>query len=255
MRPDAVHRVLDAELQAARQRRGAAPEVLDVGGGSGVWAVPLAEQGCRVTVIEPSPNALATLHRRAKEAGVADLVIGVQGDTESMLDPASGSSATMPALGELAPTGGADVVLAHGVLEVVDDVRLAVAAMTAALRPGGVVSVLVANRYAAVLGRALAGRLTDARHLLDDPDGRVGAADPLLRRFDLDGLAELLDGGGLDVEVLQGHGVLSDLVPGAVLEATPGATEALAELELAAAARSPLRDLATRLHALARRPA
>ncbi|SDM91577.1 class I SAM-dependent methyltransferase [Allokutzneria albata] len=244
MRPDAVHRVLDAELQAARQRRGTAPEVLDVGGGSGVWAVPLAEQGCRVTVVEPSPNALATLHRRANDAGVADLVIGVQGDTE-----------TLATLGELAPAGGADVVLAHGVLEVVDDVRLAVAAMTAALRPGGVVSVLVANRYAAVLGRALAGRLADARQLLDDPDGRVGSADPLLRRFDLDGLAELLVGCGLDVEALQGHGVLSDLVPGAVLEATPGATEALAELELAAAARSPLRDLATRLHALARRPA
>ncbi|MFB9908238.1 class I SAM-dependent methyltransferase [Allokutzneria oryzae] len=252
MRPDAVHRVLDAELRAARQRRGSAPEVLDVGGGSGVWAVPLAEQGCRVTVIEPSPNALATLHRRAKEAGVADLVIGVQGDTETMLDPASTSST---ALGELAPSGGADVVLAHGVLEVVDDARLAVAAMTEALRPGGVVSVLVANRYAAVLGRALAGRLADARRLLDDPEGRVGPADPLLRRFDLDGIAELLKGAGLDVEVLQGHGVLSDLVPGAVLEATPGAAEAMAELELAAAARSPLRDLATRLHAMARRPA
>src|SRR5687767_9946688 len=66
MRPDAVHRVLDAELTAARDRRGGEPpRVLDVGGGSGVWAVPLAVAGCTVTVVDPSPDALATLHRRA----------------------------------------------------------------------------------------------------------------------------------------------------------------------------------------------
>ncbi|NUT51716.1 MAG: SAM-dependent methyltransferase, partial [Saccharothrix sp.] len=52
MRPDAVHRVLDAELTAARDRRGGEPpRVLDVGGGSGVWAVPLAVAGCAVTVV------------------------------------------------------------------------------------------------------------------------------------------------------------------------------------------------------------
>jgi hypothetical protein len=49
--------------------------------------------------------------------------------------------------------------------------------------------------------------------------------------------------------------VVSDLVPGSVLESNPGAAEALAELELAAATRSPLRDVAARLHVLARRPA
>ena len=63
MRPDAVQRVLDAELTAARERRGGEPpRVLDVGGGSGVWAVPLAAAGCVVTVVEPTPNALATLN-------------------------------------------------------------------------------------------------------------------------------------------------------------------------------------------------
>ncbi|MCK2243191.1 MULTISPECIES: bifunctional 2-polyprenyl-6-hydroxyphenol methylase/3-demethylubiquinol 3-O-methyltransferase UbiG [unclassified Crossiella] len=239
MRSDAVHRVLEAELAAVRDRGVSAPRVLDVGGGSGVWAVLLAAAGCAVTVVEPSPNALATLQRRAREAGVADRVTAVQGDVDFLLD--------------VVEPGGADLVLGHGLLEVVDDVTAAIAALAAAAVPGGVVSVLVANRYAALVGRALAGRLGEARRLLDDPDGRVGPADQLQRRFDADSLGELLAGAGLAIEVLQGDGVLTDLVPGAVLDATPGAAEALAELELAAAARPPLRDLATRLHAVGRR--
>ncbi|MDQ2589023.1 class I SAM-dependent methyltransferase [Saccharothrix yanglingensis] len=240
MRPDAVHRVLDAELAAARDRRGGEPpRVLDVGGGSGVWAVPLALAGCSVTVVDPSPDALATLHRRAAEVGVLDRVTAVQGDTDA-----------------LEPHGGADLVLGHGVLEVVDDASAALAALAGAAVPGGAVSVLVANRFAAVLHRAIAGRLVDARRLLDDEAGQlVGARDPLLRRFDVAGLEALVLASGLKVELLQGHGVVSDLVPGSVLDANPGAAEALAELELAASTRSPLRDVAARLHVLGRKSA
>lgn len=240
MRPDAVHRVLDTELAAARERRGGEPpRVLDVGGGSGVWAVPLAAAGCVVTVIEPSPNALATLHRRATEAGVAERITAVQGDTDALDADAS-----------------ADLVLGHGLLEVVDDAAVALNALAKAVAPGGAVSVLAANRFAAVLHRAIAGRLVDARRLLDDEAGQLaGSREPLQRRFDVVGLEALVLGAGLELELLQGHGVVSDLVPGSVLEANPGAAEALAELELAAATRSPLRDVAARLHVLARRRA
>lgn len=239
MRPDAVHRVLDTELAAARARRGGEPpRVLDVGGGSGVWAVPLAVAGCSVTVVDPSPDALATLHRRATEAGVPDRVTAVQGDTDV-----------------LEREGSADLVLGHGLLEVVDDAPAALAALAAAAAPGAAVSVLVANRFAAVLHRAIAGRLVEARRLLDDEAGQLaGTRDPLLRRFDAAGLEELVLGAGLKVELLQGHGVVSDLVPGSVLDANPGAADALAELELAAATRPPLRDVAARLHVLARKP-
>jgi len=241
MRPDAVYRALEAEVAAARRRRGGqAPTVLDVGGGSGVWAVPLAAAGCRVTVIEPSPNALATLNRRAAEAGVVDAITAVQGDTD--------------ALDRLVPPGSADLVLGHGVLEVVDDVAVAVTALTTACAPGGAVSVLVANRYAVVLYRALAGRLGDALRLLDDATGQLpGSGESVLRRFDVAGLEVALKDAGLVIELLQGHGVVSDMVPGAVLEGNPGAADALAQLELAAATRPPLRDVAARLHALARR--
>ncbi|MDQ3886550.1 MAG: class I SAM-dependent methyltransferase [Actinomycetota bacterium] len=239
MRAPAVHRALEIEVADARRRLGEMPRVLDVGGGSGVWAVPLARAGCTVTVVDTSPNALATLRRRAGEAGVTGRITPVQGDADHLDDAV--------------PAASADLVLGHEVLEVLDDVRAAVVAFAAAAAPGGAVSVLVANRHAAVLGRALAGRLTEARQLLDDPDGRLGTTDPLLRRFTTVRLVRLLEDSGLTVEQLQGDSVLSDLVPGAVLEAHPGAAEQLSDLELAAARHPPLRDIASRLHALARR--
>src|SRR4051812_38341561 len=46
-------------------------DVLDVGGGTGGFAVPLAELGHRVTVVDPSPDALASLERRAQDVDVS----------------------------------------------------------------------------------------------------------------------------------------------------------------------------------------
>jgi len=233
-----VRLALDAEVTAAAGRRGEPPAVLDVGGGSGMWAVPLAAAGCAVTVVDPSPDALAVLRRRARDAGCAERIAAIQGDTE--------------VLGDLVPAAGADIVLAHGVLEVVDDATVAMAALAAATAPGGALSVLVANRFAAVLARAAAGRVDEARRLLADPDGRL-PFEAVLRRLDAERLGSMLAAAGLAVELLQGDGVVTDLMPRSVVDATPAGTAALEELERVAAVTPPLRDVATRLHALARR--
>lgn len=228
--------VIGALLRAAPCR------VVDVGGGTGVWAVPLAQAGCEVVVVDPSPNSLAALARRAAEAGVADRVSGVQGDVDSLLGPDPHHSVA---------GRGADLVLAHGVLEVVDDVPTALRALAGLLDPGGVLSVLVACRAGTALQRAVSGRLGESRHILDDPDGRSGPTDVLLRRFDAADLHEQITAAGLVVERTSGDGVLADLLPGVVREASSAGE--LAELEQTAAASRALGAVASRLHVLARR--
>lgn len=212
--------------------------VLDLGGGSGVFAVPLAELGYRVTVVDTSPNALATLQRRAAEVGVAGRVTAVSGDVDGLA-------------GELVD-GGYDLVLCHQLLEVVDDPAKTLATVAGAVRPGGCASVLVASRAATVLSRAMGGHPRDALRALTDPAGRWGDADGLLRRFDTAEVSALIADAGLVVEAVHGVRVVADLVPG-TLEAVPGAADALRTLELAAAALPPYRDIATQLHVLARR--
>jgi SAM-dependent methyltransferase len=218
--------------------RGQAPlSVVDVGGGTGGFAVPLAQAGHQVTVVDASADALAALMRRAAEAGVAGRVSAVQGDADSLAD--------------LATAASADLVLCHSVLEVVDSPADAVAAIATTLRPGGAASIIVANRVAAVLARAMAGHLDSATAVLRDPDGREGERDTLRRRFDVPAATELLGKAGLVVEQVHGVRVVADLVPGVVLERE---AEALTAFELAVAARFPLRDIASQLHLLARLP-
>jgi SAM-dependent methyltransferase len=232
-----VWAVLKAELA---RRPGAVLDVLDVGGGTGGFAVPLAQAGHQVTVVDASPDALAALDRRAVEAGVAGRVRAVQGDADKLTDVAAPATA--------------DLVLCHSVLEVVDSPDAAADAIATVLRPGGVGSVLVANRAAAVLTRALGGHLGAARALLDDPDGRAGGKDTLRRRFDVASAQTLLTGAGLRVERIHGVRVVADLVPGALLDAEPGGYDALLAFETQVAADAPYRDIATQLHLLARRP-
>lgn len=232
---DAVDRAL---AQFAAQRPGA--HVVDIGGGSGTRAVPLAQLGCRVTVVDTSADALAMLRRRAVDAGVQDLVEGLQADAD--------------ALGAALPAESADLLLCHRLLESLDHPAAAVAAMAQVLRPGGVASVLVAGRHAALIVQALAGRFDAATTLASDADGRFGDTDPLRRRFDVDGLTAVLESAGLTVESVTGIGVVSGLISGAVRQAHPGADSDLARLETLIADRPPLRDIAAELHALARKP-
>ena len=214
-------------------------DVLDAGGGSGGFAVPLAQLGHRLTVVDPSPDSLAALERRAAETGTTGSIRAVQGDAAG--------------LAEVLPGASFDAVVCHSVLEVVDDPVEALAAITAVLRPGGVVSVLAANRTAAVLARVSAGRLAEARRLLGDPAGVSGEGDPLLRRFALDELQQLLANAGLHVRAVHAIRVFADLAPPPLLDGDPDAAADLLALERAASERADYIPVATQFHLVASR--
>jgi SAM-dependent methyltransferase len=253
-----------ADVIAARvaQTGRAALDIVDVGAGTGGFAVSLAARGHRVTVVDPSPDALAAARWRAGEAGVT--LTEVQGEAADL--PALvgvPGAASSGAAGSDVATAGADLVICHNVLEYVDSPPAALAAVARVLRPGGTVSVLAANTVAAVLQRALAGKYAEARGML--PGGPASGTAPgpearatpargmaqLARRFTLPELAALIEGAGLRVGDAHGIRVFSGLLPGA--PADLAAVEALRELEEAAATCPPLRDIATRLHVLGHR--
>ena len=116
-------------------------------------------------------------------------------------------------------------MLAHGILDAVDDLAEAFAAIVGAVRPGGLLSVLVGNPVAAVLGRALAGELDAAERelaALDDAHRGAGSATP-------DAVARLCAAHGLAVEQQHGIGVFRELVPGRALD-SPGRARVAAAL-------------------------
>lgn len=193
------------ELVSRRESELGRPQrVLDLGGGTGGLAVPLAERGHHVTVVDPSPDALASLSRRSAEAGVAERISAAQGDADSLAD----------IVGE----EPLDLVCCHGTLEVVDDPQATLDSLAQVIAPGGYLSLVAAQRLAVVLARVLAGHFSQAHEALVSADGRWGDADPLPRRFDATGLSEMVAGAGLTVRDTHGVRLFSDLVPSSLLD-------------------------------------
>ncbi|MCW2526160.1 MAG: SAM-dependent methyltransferase [Pseudonocardiales bacterium] len=221
--------IADLLGRAASESPSRAISVVDCGGGSGTLAVPIAALGATVTVVDSSIDALAILERRAQEAGVSDNVRAVQGDVEDLAD--------------LILERSADLVLVHGVVTSVTQGTAGLKAAALAVKVGGFLSVVVANAAAGVLSRALNGDLLGART-------ELLVHEPVI---DLHWLTGLVESFGFTVVVAQGLGAFSSTVPGSVINPANRSDEVIADLDRLAATRAPYRDIAGRLHLIARR--
>jgi ubiquinone/menaquinone biosynthesis C-methylase UbiE len=180
--------------------------VVDLGGGTGTFAITLAEAGHPVTVIDPSLDALASLQRRTAERGLGDRLRGVQGDAADLL--------------ELVGRASTDVMICHRTLEVIDDPATALTAMAEVVRPSGMLSVVIPQRRSTVLSRAMQGHVAAALEAMDDP-----------ARLDLEDVIALIERAGFRIGDIDGIAALAHHVPQAVIDSEPGVMDQLYALE------------------------
>lgn len=204
--------------------------VIDLGGGTGGMATTLAASGYRVTVVDPSPDALASLERRTAEARLTGRIVGLQGDAGDLED--------------LVGPAAADLVICHRVLEVVDSPSETLAAVARILRPEGALSLAVTQRRSQVLTHALAGHFVAARRTYQDRS-----------LLDFDQVIGLVRSAGLRAVTSHGLGAIADHVPEALVEADPNGWAELGALDRAVSQDPAFRALAPVLHVFAVGPA
>jgi 2-polyprenyl-3-methyl-5-hydroxy-6-metoxy-1,4-benzoquinol methylase len=215
-----VAETLRRNLDALDQER---LRVLDVGGGDGLDALPLAQAGHDVTLLDPSEPMLAHARECADRLGVADRVRTVRGSLDDLAS-----------LGD-----GWDVVLCHFVLRYRPADAVDVPRLVAAVRPGGVLSVLDANPAGTVLGRAARQGPAAALDLLhaDRLHSVVFGEDT--RKITDTEMRKALEDAGCEVIAQYGGRVVNDLLTDDEAKQDPGYFDDLLRLELALCDREP----------------
>ena len=221
------------EALRAGPATGTGCDVLDIGGGTGGFAVRVAELGHRVSVVDPSPDALAALDRRARESGVADRSPASRGTWPTC--------STVPA--PPAPTWCCATASSRSSTTPRPrwprSARCCVpAAPSACSSPSGTPR-WSPGPWPVTSSRRSASSTTPCR-----PAG-PGTGSPS------DEITGLLADAGFGIASVHGVRVFADLVPGSLLDLEPGASSALVELEQAVAERPEYLPLATQLHVLA----
>jgi S-adenosylmethionine-dependent methyltransferase len=169
--------------------------VLDVGGGTAIVAVALAERGYHVTMLEPSDGMLDVARRRIASAG-ADVEV-IQGGVEDVTERVSGPF---------------DAICCHAVLLYLEEPHQHLEALRALARDGAVLSLLEKNRHGLVMRPGLRGDYTEAIRVLDDPVASGNLGIPNRARWVVEWAKEL-NMGGWRIDSWVGIRLFSDLAP------------------------------------------
>jgi S-adenosylmethionine-dependent methyltransferase len=208
-------------------------QLIDVGGGAGHQALPLARDGYRVTIVDPSPAMLeraATIMAREPE----------EVRTRVSLVEAAGED-VRAAVGGRRFSG----VLCHGVIGYLDDPAPLLASLADLADDGGIVSVMTRNRHSLACRPALAGDWAQALSAFD-ADRLVNDLGVVTRADTVEGLSELF--GGFGVEPVAWYGVQLFTEAWTLDRPAVDPEEQVLAVELEASRRDPYRQLSRRFH-------
>ena len=205
--------------------------ILDAGGGTGAFAIPLARLGFDVTLVDQSADWLEHARSKADAAGVdLDLVnLGLESLTDAGLEPF-------------------DAILCHAVLMYIEDPAVVLRTLRSVAAPGAVLSLLEKNRDGIALRPGLQGDYAEARRLLTERDsvGRLGVEN---RAFAVSEWLAMLHDAGWRPDDWVGIRLFSDRAPD---DLNAEAYAALLDLERAAGAIDPYRQISRLAHFVAR---
>jgi S-adenosylmethionine-dependent methyltransferase len=212
---------------------------LDIGGGTGINAVQLAQLGLHVTVLDPSLPMLDFAKRVASEARVNEKIVLKQGDASQ--------------LEGLFPARSFDVILCHNVLEFVDDPCPVLLSASRLLRDkSSIMSVLVRNQAGEVLKAALVnGNLDAADHGLTAQYGDETLYGGRVRIFTPKSLETMFVQSSLALAAERGVRVISDFLPIAISRSD--AYERIFDLERKLGCRSDFASVARYTQCIAHR--
>lgn len=193
--------------------------VLDVGGGDGRDALPLAVAGHDVTVVDPSESWLAEAERGAHDAGVT--ITTVAGGLDDL------------------PAGEWDLVLCHFVLRYRPAGAGDVAALAGRVRPGGRLSLVDVNPDGRVLRALLALGPAAAREELHAERATVETFRTTARKVRWTEARDEAEAAGLRVSGLFGNRIANDLLVDEAAKHAPAYADDLLALELELCDREP----------------
>jgi S-adenosylmethionine-dependent methyltransferase len=213
------YEVVGEVLRRQAEDLGGQIRVLDVGGGDGMDALPLARAGHDVTIVDPSDAWLDEARRRAHAAGT------------SITTVAAG-------LDDL-PAGDWDLVLCHFVLRYRDGTTDDIASLARHVRPGGRLSIMDVNPDGRVLRELVNRGPAAALEELDAERARVETFHTDARKVDLPTTTSEAAAAGLTPVGVFGNRIANDLLVDDTAKHDPAFFEQLLALELELCDREP----------------
>jgi len=189
--------------------------ILDAGGGTGFYSLPLAAQGHEVVILDKSRNMLEAAEEKAKKLGAEAKIRTVVGDMENIKEPSESF----------------DVVVCHLALCHSKDPLKALKEFSRVLRKQGILSLVAENKMFFSVSEAFKGNLAEALKRYKEEHLAVAVSSlGRLRTFERKELLGLLEQAGFEPVRVLGLRIISDYLSFA-FKHPPADLEKLKELE------------------------